>query len=422
MAFVEKAIKEAPEKLEDDGNRYIFPIDEVAPGSNFSPKSVPVPSVAELTTPVIPQQQALPTQEFINPTQTAQDTQRLPATVAPMAPAAQPITPSIPDNSGDINAVYKAGLSEAAATQAQIDEIQKQKVIEIEKKIKEDEEGVQKIEPKNFFSGKNTWQKILGGVGMFLGSLTPEGAKNIANIIDKEIDRDIDMQKTNIKLKQDKSDTRYKMLLEKYGSQEGALLAKKRDAYTALGLHINKLELASKNAETRARLAQGAQEIELKKQSLGNDLMKLMMDQQKEVMKGAIPGYTGSIQDPTAAREFRKQHSNANAAYSEIANLLKINKQTGSSFSPSARASADQSQALLLGQLREVLVGPGSMSEGDRSLMEDAIANPTKFFSLASSNEIKLNKLKESIQRKVDANAQSYGLVKEMPKDIRGKI
>jgi hypothetical protein len=59
------------------------------------------------------------------------------------------------------------------------------------------------------------------------------------------------------------------------------------------------------------------------------------------------------------------------------------------------------------------------MSEGDRSLMEDAIANPTDLFSLKSSNKIKLEKLKQAIKRKLDASATSYGLVPDAPTGAR---
>ena len=71
---------------------------------------------------------------------------------------------------------------------------------------------------------------------------------------------------------------------------------------------------------------------------------------------------------------------------------MTINEQfMGGSLSPSARASAKQSQNLLLGKLRVAIVGPGTMSETDKDILEEAIANPTNFFSLGSSNKIILD-------------------------------
>lgn len=101
---------------------------------------------------------------------------------------------------------------------------------------------------------------------------------------------------------------------------------------------------------------------------------------------------------------------------------MSINKQFGSSLSPSARASAKQSQNLLIGKLREAIVGPGTLSETDRDLLEKAIANPTDFFTLASSNEIKLNKLKESYNNALSAHASALGLKEEgKPSSFRKK-
>lgn len=359
---------------------------------------------------------AAQTSGFVDPNQSASQQQDSVSMVAaaPQAPASA--APGVPDNSGEINKQFSAAENAAQDVQSQIDKLNAERTAAIEKHMADDEKNVEQVKPTDIFAGKNTWQKILGGVGMFLGSLNPEGAKNIANMIDKEITRDQQMQLNNIKLKQDKNDKHYQNLLQKYGSQEAAMLAKKKDAYSVLDIHLKKLELSARNAETRARLAQGREELELKKQSLNQDLMKASLKAQQEAGKGAIPGYQGSITDPTAAREFRGQVTAANQAFPEIDNLLKINKKgISSAFSPADRASAEQSQTLLLGQLREVLVGPGTVSDGERALMKDAIANPTNFFSLGSSNELKLNKLKQAIRNKIDANARSYGLSKQLP-------
>lgn len=383
-----------------------------------APSQLPQEAAA-FVNPEIPVEQSVSTNQaaFVNPSAPAQVTQREVATVQPgmsqLAPEVQ--APSMPSADGAIDAYAK----EAAGINDQMAKVQEARTLEIQKRLEEDEKAIEQVDPKDYFEGKSTWQKVLGGIGMFLGSITPEGAKNVASIIEKEINRDIEAQKTNIKLRQDKKDSRFKLLIDKYGSEEAALLAKKKGAFDLMDLQMKKLELQSRNAETRAKIAMGREELNLKRQELGVKLQSEMMKQQKEFSKGAVPGYQGTIQDEKAARDFRGQLASAKSAYSEIDNLLKINNQSGASLSPSLRASAGQSQALLLGQLREILVGPGSMSEGDRSLMEDAIANPTSFFSLKSSNKIKLDKLKQSIQRKLDANASAYGLSRGTPAGAR---
>lgn len=413
QSLSEQRKREADQLAADEANNYVMqrqaPVLPVDAQNLINPQSAAISSPAAAET------------AFINPGAPQVEAQRLPAQADPSLMERAPSSGGygIPDQSSQIDKTVANFESKFQASNDEIARLQQEKAAAIQTKIDEDDKNVDKIEPHGFFHGKSTWQKVLGGVGLFLGSITPEGSRNVASIIDKEIERDIDSQKTNIKLKLDKKDKNFARLLERYGSQEAALLAKKKDAYSMLDLHLKKLQMNAKNDETRARLGMGREELNLKKQSLTNDLVNAMYKQNKEDSKGTVPGYQGTIQDPTSARDFRKQVSSAQSAYNEIDNLLKINTEAGSSLSPSSRASAGQSQALLLGQLREILVGPGSMSEGDRTLMEDAIANPTNFFSLKSSNKIKLDKLKKSIQSKIEANANAYGLNKQLPQGAR---
>lgn len=378
------------------------------------PEAVAFTSAQPLTAPQA--QQTAQVDQFVDPNQPA-TTQRAPAQGEAMSPGVPAVAaPTIPDQSGEINQTIQKYEGEANKVQSDIDALNAQRQKDIDEKIAADEKAVTTIQPTELFAGKSTWQKILGGVGMFLGSITPEGARNVANMIDKEIERDQALQLNNIKLKQDKGDKHFQMLMQKYGSTENALLAKKKDAYTALGLHVKKLEMTAKNAETRARLAQGAQEIELKKQALNVELQKAMFKQSEKDQQGSIPGYAGTIKDPVAAREFRTMVAEAPVVRQEINNLLKINDQfLGGSLSPSARAEAAKSQSLLVGKLRVAIAGPGTMSEGDRTLIESVIANPTDFFSLGSSNKIKLKGILDAYNRSLEANAKAYGLQKQLP-------
>lgn len=105
---------------------------------------------------------------------------------------------------------------------------------------------------------------------------------------------------------------------------------------------------------------------------------------------------------------------------SEIQNLLSINnKFLGGALSTDARASAQQSQNMLIGKLRTLIVGPGAVNESEYKLLRDAISNPTDFFSLKSSNALKLKQLEKAIESKVEANIRAYGLKKSMPTGAR---
>ena len=133
-----------------------------------------------------------------------------------------------------------------------------------------------------------------------------------------------------------------------------------------------------------------------------------------------VPGYgvAGAADDAKQMKAILKDTELAKAG---IRDLMKI-AETGSSLSPSDRARAQTIQQVLVGQLRVPLTGPGAMSEGDRKLLENAIANPTTVFSLTSSNKIKLKELNKALDRAVAAHAKAFGLSGSRTRDTGAPV
>jgi hypothetical protein len=280
-----------------------------------------------------------------------------------------------------------------------------------------------KFEEPSIWKNKTTPQKILFGISAFLGSITPQGANNIVKMIDDELNRDIASQKTEYEKLGDKLNSKqntYKMYYDKYKDETLAAAAAKNSRLDMVKLHLEKIASTTNSKVVLGRTQEAIGKIQMEQDS---NFQKMAIQLQKSMAKGnaqVIPGYDGNIKDDTARREFSKKLTSAKSAKYEINNLLGISKQfLGGALSLDARDSAKQSQALLLGQLREILVGPGSMSEGDRALMEEAIANPTSLFTRSSGAQIKLNKLQDAINRSVDADAAFHGLVPKRPVNAR---
>jgi hypothetical protein len=351
-------------------------------------------------------------QTFVNPAAPQVQPQRAPADLAATGISSQEVPAvTMPDQSKEANGAFNTINTQTTALDSQVDALQKQKAADIEKKIAEDDANVTKIEPHGFFHGKSTWQKILGGVGMFLGSITPEGARNVANIIDTEINRDIDAQKTNIKLKQDKSDKNFQRLMDRYGSQEAALLAKKRDAFTMLDLHLKKLELNARNAETRARLQQGRQEIELKKQAIGVDLYKASLTAGKEAQKGMLAGFKGNNQNPAIVKDLTERvtaQKSASNTIQKLEGLLKDGALIGTN-----RALAQQLREDLAADIAKAKFGRSSDSELEvaRSLIPDV----TSLTQRGSVDKALFSSLKNKIAQDVEAAASAAGYSRELP-------
>jgi hypothetical protein len=267
----------------------------------------------------------------------------------------------------------------------------------------------------DIWKNKSTGQKILFGIGAFLGSITPQGAANVAKIIDTEIDRDVAAQKLEYeKLGSEKTDkfNIYKTFYDKYKDSQVAAAAAKAQRLELVGFQLKKLEATTQSKVALGKIKESLGQVEMAKAKE----VALIQEKLGNITQQNIPGFKGKIKDEVSARKFAEQRQTAEMANAELNKLLKINDQfLGGALSFDSRATAEQSQTLLIGQLREILVGPGSMSDSDKKLLQDAIANPTDFFSRKSSNKIKLESLKQAIKRKVNSSAISYGLEPDAP-------
>jgi hypothetical protein len=374
--------------------------------------------------------------EFTNPNQPQEEAARTPAmNIIPQEGAVDIYKQGLYD---EANVLGKVGNEQASAygdlsnqqqkIDADIEAVRAKEQSAFEAFEKEDADTRKKIdnfeiEPKSFFAGKSTWQKILGGVGMFLGSITPEGARNVASIIEKEIDRDIDIQKQQFALLKDKrSDTanRYKMKVDRFGSDKLAMMSMKKDALMATELQLKKIEASAKGPLARSKATQGLAQLTMKSEEISMKMRTEYAKIQKDQSKGSVPGYNGIIEDPTSAREFRAMISEIPAVLSDLDTLLGINEKfLGGALSPSASATADSAALRLQGGLRVALLGPGTVNDSERKLLVDAISNPTRLFSLRGSNKIRIESLKKAYQSKVNANATALGLEKVMPQGAR---
>jgi hypothetical protein len=356
--------------------------------------------------------------EFVDPNAPAQ-TASTPGAPPVQAPVQSPVattgqTLGIPDQTNAMNNAYSAHEKAAADAQAQIDKVNADRDAAIQQRMEQDDQEVEQIKPADIFAGKSTWQKILGGVGMFLGSITPEGAKNVANIIDKEIDRDQQLQLNNIKHKKDKQDRHYQNLLQKYGSQEAALLAKKRDAYTVLGLQINKLQAASQSAESRAKLEMAKEEIGLKRQELGVKQWAATQKAMQEAAKYSVPNYEGAPLDPASKKAFNDTLISADTLHSTLNELSDLVKGTGESIPYTQKNDrAIQLVGDVQLQLKE-LKKLGVLSGDDAKRLDYYISNPSLFKSDARMQE-NIKGVQDLVNKTVSAYETRFGQKRKLP-------
>ena len=322
---------------------------------------------------------------------------------------------------GSMDATYNKRMAEIAAVEKE-DQKQKdlQKAMEEEDlKIKKLQEEQAKIKPqaRDFFATKSGFEKVMAGVGLFLASLTPQGAATAQKIISDTIDRDLENQKSTYNTKGEEitqAKGNYKNYMDMYKDDKVAKSLAKKDILDKLKMDLDMQAQRTSSQVAKAQIAQGIQKLELESQKLGMEAGEKIKEMKKKEMEGFVPGYIGQIKDPVEARNFKEMVADAPGVRRDIEKLRTINKGfLGGALSPSDRAAAKQAQNLLIGKLRVAITGPGPISEGERELIKDAIANPTSFFSLGSSNEVKLKQLLDSYNNKIDSTAKTLGLQRE---------
>ena len=279
---------------------------------------------------------------------------------------------------------------------------------------------------KDPFADSGTGTKLSAAVAVGLGALgaAMTGGHNYAmDIIDKAIDRDVQLQLKNIGLKQNQLDNQRSYLkdindnfatddqkasalkalqynslenkLKEMGAQNNQLLANAnyQQMIGTVGIQKNKhfLEVANSQAD-----------IAMKTSKVLSDMQNPMGLKTEQIVAGL-----GSAYSAEDAKELRGLKGDVEGANRGIDTLLELSKKTGKSISPDDIATATTTAAFMQGLLRTPLVGPGTVSDSDRKILESVIANPTKVFSMDSSTRAALNTLRRSLESKLDTKAQS---------------
>jgi len=129
-------------------------------------------------------------------------------------------------------------------------------------------------------------------------------------------------------------------------------------------------------------------------------LMKL----EREIGASTVTGY-GVAPSPEIAKDFREVLISATEAQTGIKRLLEINEMDSPWTSLDLRSEAGVLQGALQGALRKEIVGPGAVTDTEQELLKSIIRDPTKFWSLSSSNKTALETLLKKVERGLAKNA-----------------
>ena len=285
-----------------------------------------------------------------------------------------------------------------------------------------------KVDPNRYWSNKTTGDKILAGIGLFLGAsggVVGRG-NTAAQAIENAVEKDIRDQKDAISLGAANLASErgiYKDMLSAYGDAQMALNASRAAYFQGVENDIAAMAARAKGQQVKNQAEIMIAEIQLKRaeqeQALQNraimlagfqtgQINPLMMD--KDMRAAYVPGF-GIAKSPQAAEALDKQVIEVRGATQSIQELLNIGKRPLKSITLEDKKQAATLRGMLQGNLRTLIVGPGAVSDSERAIIDMIIADPTSIFSLDSTNQMALKTLGKTLERNLMNNAQQYILM-----------
>lgn len=293
-------------------------------------------------------------------------------------------------------------------------------------------EEIKNSKIENPWDQKSGTQKLFAAIAVGLGGFgaAATGSQNYAlDIINKDIQRNIDLQKEAInKKKGDLADVNNELSLarQKYGDEKLAELEVNTLQRQAIDDQLRVIESQTENKEALANIqflrGQNAMQLDqLKDESLKRkqELLKGGIEIQtalgkgaepeKEVLERFVPG-VGVALDKESAKTLREEGAAVYESIPLVDNLLSLNEQTFRSLNPTERAKINQQVALLTGKLRIPVVGPGAFTDKEREFIaNEIVGNPAAIFAFDSTNKAKLEQLKSILKRSREEKIAAYG-------------
>jgi hypothetical protein len=348
--------------------------------------------------------------EEIAAQEAAMMSQGAPAEIAPVPikqadrlPATQSVMPSqVPSPLPYSSQFLSPGLAAEAKSQEQLGSDQaallrsQQETLlareaQSEEKRKEQERAINdqvakisamKIEPKSFWEGKSTGQKIAAGIGLFFASFTPQGTQNAIKIIDNEIERDLMAQKANLAKEQNTLSNLEKQL----GSIDAAETAFRLKSMQMLDLKLKEAESTAKGPMARAQALKGQEMLSLKMAELQKDLMLKLQEKQDKLSEREfeVAGMQVRASSTKEAAQLKAYASNAVDTLGDIEKLKKISRE-GATMSPEAKA-------LVMG-IKGKLQGQYTAKD-----LDNLIPDPSKLTTLSSRTIKALDTIAEDVR------------------------
>lgn len=288
------------------------------------------------------------------------------------------------------------------------------------------EVGAMAVDENRFWANKSTGEKVLAGIGLFLGAFGSNGNK-AANIIQDAITQDINIQKANIDQKSKGVTAQrslYNDMYATYKDKDAADAATRMAYLNNAQMKVQAMGARYQGQEAKAKAMSMMGELEVKKNEaalnfqaamskmynaksmFGVDVNTATLDEKQleKYVPGFGVGYTK--EDATKLKDYNADYEAARAG---IVRLKAVGNRPLKSLDPSAIAEADSLSRMIMASLRTQVLGPGAVTDAERAILEKIVANPTSIFSLDQNNAKRLDTLLDTLKSNRNQKAKAYG-------------
>lgn len=327
---------------------------------------------------------------------------------------------------------------EAANKEAMSVYKQKTQTLESEREALRQDIRNGQIDPDKFWTGDpktgaGGHSRIASAIGMIIAGFNPTNSPNAAiNFLKFQMEQNLQAQQKNLSSKENllaanlqqfgdlKSATEMTRIMQNdvvvSQLQQAASQAQTPLAKAAAMKAIGELDAANAERSMKFYAQQTVRDLEAqaakdpsKTKALISALKVQDPERAKDIEQREVPGL-GVASSLEGAKGLREMQATTKTVKTQIAELREILAKSGKSLSPDLRKKAESIRTQLIGRLRVPLTGPGAMSEGERTLLTEAIPNVSALFSLDSRSKVALDALEKGVLDSYRNMATANGL------------
>lgn len=293
----------------------------------------------------------------------------------------------------------------------------------------------QKIDPRRYIERMSTGDKVMTTIGLILGGLGAglTGKENqAATILNKQIDDDIKSQEMELGKKQNLLSENLKEL----GNLQSARQMTRMMMNDIVDAQLKQVAARAKDPQAKARLLMASGELQMKQglyakhqaqetavnnlqakaktnpamyPALIDSLEKIDPKKAADMRERLVPGLglANSSKDASEAKEIM---GSAQKAEKTLNQLYALSNKPGKTLSLDDRAEANSLRRQLMGEIRVPILGPGTVNDAERKILEDLVPDVTSFFSRDASNQIKLDTLTKKIKDGMQFHLKARGI------------